>query len=169
MQITTLGTSGRWLYAVETFGKRLVRFEIVERARLGAPQVVVQFDPAFFPDGFAFDQEGGIWVTSLISNRVVRVSPDGTMTNAIADVNDAFVSDAVEAFSAGVMAADHLGPIPGVRLQHVTSIAFGGNGGRTAYLGSLHGNCVYTFTADVPGVPVPYADSASSWILGRRK
>lgn len=26
----------------------------------------------FFPEGFAFDEEGGLWVTSLVSHRLVR-------------------------------------------------------------------------------------------------
>lgn len=155
--------SGRWLYVVETFGQRLVRFAITRGSRLGTPELVVQFDPTFFPDGFAFDQEGGIWVTSLISNRVARVNPNLSVTTVVEDVNETFVSNAVAAFQAGSMDAQHLGPIPGTRLQHVTSIAFGGDGRRTAYLGSLHGTCAYTFTVDIPGVAVPFADSPPAW------
>jgi sugar lactone lactonase YvrE len=157
--------SGHWLYVVETFGQRLVRFEILSGSRLGSPQLVVQFDSTFFPDGFAFDQEGAIWVTSLIGNRVVRVNPDGSVTDVIEEVNEAFVANAVASFAAGFMDVRHLGPIPGVRLQHITSIAFGGDDGRTAYLGSLHGTCAYSFRVDVPGVSVPFAGAAKTWPL----
>jgi hypothetical protein len=80
-------------------------------------------------------------------------------------VNEAFVANALASFAAGFMDVRHLGPIPGVRLQHITSIAFGGDDGRTAYLGSLHGTCAYSFRVDVPGVSVPFAGAAKTWPL----
>jgi hypothetical protein len=49
------------------------------------------------------------------------------------------------------MATVHLGPIPGTRFQHLTSITFGGADRRTAYLGSLHADCIYEFPAPVAG------------------
>lgn len=67
---------------------------------------------------------------------------------------DADHVDTVErAFVSGRMRAEHLGPIPRTRLQHLTSIAFGGPDRRTACLGSLHGACVYRFRTAVAGVP----------------
>jgi len=154
-----LDPSGRFLYVVETFGRRLIRYPIDANGTLGPRATVVQFECGFFPDGFAFDVEGGIWVTSLISNRVVRVRTDGGIETIVAETNDAFV-DAVEtAFAAGIMASDHLGRIPGTRLQHVTSLSFGGHDRRTVFLGSLHGECLYRFRSHIPGVPAPFSDT----------
>jgi sugar lactone lactonase YvrE len=151
--------SGRFLYVVETFGRRLIRYPIDADRTLGPRATVVQFGYGFFPDGFAFDVEGGIWVTSLISNSVVRVRSDGRIETIVAEVNDAFV-DAVEtAFAAGLMASDHLGRIPGTRLQHVTSLSFGDHDRRTVFLGSLHGECIYRFRSHIPGVPAPFSDT----------
>lgn len=107
---------------METFGRRLVRLPVDAAGTLGARETVFQFEYGFFPDGFAFDVEGGLWVTRLVSNRVVRVRADGEIETIVAEVNDAFV-DAVEAaFAAGMMASEHLGRIPGTTLQHVTSL-----------------------------------------------
>jgi len=151
--------SGQFLYVVETFGRRLIRYPVDTDGTLGARETVVQFEYGFFPDGFAFDVEGGIWVTSLVSNRVVRLRADGEIETIVAEVNDAFV-DAVEtAFAAGIMASEHLGRIPGTTLQHVTSLSFGDHDRRTLFLGSLHGECTHRFRSPVPGVPAPFSDT----------
>jgi sugar lactone lactonase YvrE len=144
--------SGRWLYAAETYGRRVVRFPLRSDGTLGARETVFEGGRGFFPDGFAFDEEGAIWVTSLVSNRLLRLvghRADTVLEDANGDVIDA----AERAFAASLMRAEHLGPIPGTRLQQVTSIAFGGADLRTAYLGSLHGTSVYRFRAPVAGVP----------------
>ena len=151
--------SGQWLYVVETFGRRLTRFPIASSGDLKSPERALTFGHGFWPDGFTFDQEGGIWATSLISNRLVRFDGDGVYT-IVEEANTDHV-DAVEAaFAAGEMHAAHLGPIPGTRLQHVTSIAFGGPDLRTAFIGCLHTDCIFRFRADVAGVAPPHWDFA---------
>jgi sugar lactone lactonase YvrE len=111
----------------------------------------------FFPDGFAFDEEGGLWVTSLVSNRLVRFHNDRLET-ILEDVNPDFVERVEHAFASRSMAAEHLGRIPGTFLQQVTSLAFGGADRRTVYLGSLHASCLYRFRASVSGAVVPHWD-----------
>lgn len=136
--------SGDWLYAVETFGRRLVRFPIASHGRLGARETVVTVGHGCFPDGFAFDEDGRIWMTSLISNRLLLFANE-TVRTILEDVNAAFVEAAEEAFLSGTMRAEHLGPIPGIKLQQLTSVGFGGPDGRTVFLGTLHGESVYWF------------------------
>lgn len=157
-----LDPSGQCLYAIETFGRRLIRYAVGADGGLGTRETVVQFEYGFFPDGFAFDVDGGIWVTSLVSNRVVRVDAERKIETIVADVNDPFVEAVEAAFAAGVMGREHLGAIPGTTLQHVTSVSFGDHDRRTVYLGSLHGECIYRFRSPVPGVPAPFSDTAPS-------
>jgi sugar lactone lactonase YvrE len=142
--------SGAWLYVVETFGKRLVRFRLADDGGLSAREMVVTLGHGCFPDGFTFDAAGGIWITSLVSNRLMRIY-GGTVETVLEDVNDDFVDAAERAFAAGEMRQDHLGVIPGTTLQQLTSVAFGGPDGRTVFLGSLHARCVYRFRATVAG------------------
>jgi sugar lactone lactonase YvrE len=144
--------SGRWLYVVETYGRRLLRFPLQADGSLGVRETVVSFGHGSFPDGFAFDEHGGIWVTSLVSNRLLRVHGD-TIEVLVEDLDPAFVDAAEAAFAGGTMSAQHLGPIAGTRLQQVTSIAFGGPDRRTGYLGSLHSSCLYRFESPVTGAP----------------
>ena len=74
---------------------------------------MIQLGYGFLPDGFAFDVEGGIWMTSLVSNRVIRLRPDGGMETVVEEYNDEFVDVVEAAFAGGTMAAGHLGRIPG--------------------------------------------------------
>jgi sugar lactone lactonase YvrE len=141
---------GRWLYAVETFGRRLTRFPIDARGTLGPPEVVLTLGHGCWPDGFAFDAERGVWVTSLISNRLLRFDGD-TLHTILEEANTAHIDAVEEAFAQGQMRAEHLGPIPGTRLQHVTSIAFGGSDLRTAYVGCLHTESVFRFRSQIAG------------------
>ena len=147
--------SRRFVYVIETFGRRLVRFPI-RKSGLGTRELVVQLGYGQLPDGFAFDREGGIWITCLCSNQVLRLTGDGELTTMIAETNQAFVDEVEKAYLGGRMDRHHLGPIPETRFQHLTSIGFGGPDCRTGYLGSLHADCIYRFKSPVAGVPQPY-------------
>ena len=140
--------SGTWLYAVETFGRRLIRFPLARDGTLGLRETIVTLGHGCFPDGFAFDDEGGIWIASLVSNRLLRLH-NGTIETVLEDVNLDYMDAVERAFGAGEMGRDHLGPIPGTTLQQLTSVAFGGPDGHMVFLGSLHGRCVYWFRASV--------------------
>jgi sugar lactone lactonase YvrE len=113
-----------------------------QRGDLGRAEIVLSFGTGIFPDGFEFDDSGGIWITSLISNRLLRFA-DGRLETMVEDVNEGYVAEVERAFAAGAMAAQHLGPIPGTTLQHVTSLTFAGADRRTVCLGTLHGTCLY--------------------------
>jgi SMP-30/Gluconolactonase/LRE-like region len=135
--------SGTWLYVVETFGRRLSRFRIAANGDLSASQVVVRLGHGCFPDGFAFDRTRRIWITSLVSNRLLRFDENvNELTTMLEDVNLEYVAAVERAFVNGAMRTEHLGPIPATRLQQLTSVAFGADG-TDLYLGSLHADCVY--------------------------
>jgi sugar lactone lactonase YvrE len=116
----------------------------------------------FFPDGFAFDEEGGLWATSLVSNRLLRYHRD-QIEVVLEDVNEDFVERAEQAYASRTMAAAHLGKIPGTLIQQLTSVAFGGADRRTVYLGTLHGSCVYRFRSEVAGAVT------RQWAMGARQ
>lgn len=142
--------SGQWLYVIETFGRRLVRFRIAEDGSLSGRETVVALGHGAFPDGFAFDTRGGIWITSLVSNRLWRVHAS-VIETVLEDVNEEYVAAVERAFAGAEMGPDHLGLIPGTTLQHLTSVAFGGSDGRLVFLGTLHGRSVYRFRTRMAG------------------
>lgn len=144
---------GKWLYVNETFGRRLTRFRIGPDGSLSGRETVTTFGHGTFPDGLTFDAEGGIWITSIVSNRVIRVMADGSQTLMLEDCDPAHLDWVEQAFLAGEMGRPHLDRAAGQVLKNISSLAFGGPDRRTAYLGCLLGDRIASFQSPVPGHP----------------
>ncbi len=142
---------GQWLYVNETFARRLTRFRIGHDGALSGREVVTTFGHGTYPDGLTFDAEGGIWITSIVSNRVIRVLPDGSQELMLEDCDPAHVDRVEQAFLAGEMGRPHLDKASGRILKNISSLAFGGPGLRTAYLGCLLDDRLPCFQAPVAG------------------
>ena len=95
-------------------------------ALLGDPQVGRRWGMA---DGCAFDAEGNLWVTLVLANMIVAVTPEG---HAIVVVED----------------------IEGKLLNSPTSIAWGGADMRDVYIGSIATPYVLKGRSSVPGMPM---------------
>ncbi|WP_167374080.1 SMP-30/gluconolactonase/LRE family protein [Mycobacterium paraffinicum] len=93
---------------------------------LGDPEVGKRWGMA---DGCAFDAEGNLWVTLVLANRIVAISPDGRATTVIEDPEGALLN----------------GP---------TSIAWGGHDMRDIYIGSITVPYVLKGRSSVPGLPL---------------
>ena len=148
-----LSADGAWLYVNETFGRRLTRFRVGAGGALGARETVATFGAGTYPDGLAFDAEGGIWITSIVSNRVLRVAPDGSQSDRPRGRRSRAVAWCEAAYRAGTLGRAHLDRAAGSLLRNVSSLAFGGPDLRTAYLGSLQGDSIACFRAPVAGQP----------------
>ena len=101
----------------------------------------------------AFDVEGHLWIVSIISNRVLRVAPDGAVTTVLEDLDAAHVAWVEAAYLAGELGRPHLDGVKSARLRNISSIAFGGPALRTAYLGCLLDQRLPTFDVPVAGQP----------------
>ncbi len=144
---------GKHLYVNETFARRLLRFPIRADGELGRPTIVTEFGAGTFPDGLTFDAEGGVWITSIVSNRVIHVAPSGASTIVLEDVAPHHLAQVEAAYVAGTMGREHLDHAGGRLLRNISSLAFGGPDLRTAYLGCLLGDSIATFRAPVAGHP----------------
>ena len=143
------------LWVNETFARRLTAFDVTEDG-LANRRTVAEFGPGTFPDGLAETADGSLLVVSIVSNRVLRVWPDGEIETWIEDSDPAHL-DAVEAaFHEGRMGRPHLDVARSERLRNVSSIAFGGPDLKTAHLGCLLGDGIATFEAPVAGRPLPH-------------
>jgi sugar lactone lactonase YvrE len=151
-----LSGDGAYLYVVETFARRLVRFQIEADGSLTAKRTLIEFGAGTFPDGLALDETGGIWIASIVSNRVLRLDPDGTLATIFEDSDPAHVAAVEAAFEAGTMGRPHLDRAAGRRLANISSLAFGGPERRTAYLGCLLGDRIHAFEAPFRGVVPPH-------------
>jgi SMP-30/Gluconolactonase/LRE-like region len=145
--------TGLWLYVNETFTRRLSRFAIREDGSLGTKEVVTEFGAGTFPDGLVFDAEGCAWIVSIVSNRVIRVMPDGAQHVFLQDADEAHLAWVEAAYQASDMGRPHLDQVKSQRLKNISSIAFGGPDLRTGYLGCLLGDHVTTLKMPVAGHP----------------
>jgi sugar lactone lactonase YvrE len=144
--------SGHWLYVNETFGRRLSRFALHADGSLGPKQVVTEFGPGTFPDGLAFDVDGHAWVVSIVSNRLIRVAPDGTTDVWLEDADAQHLAQVEAAFEAGTMGRPELDGIKSRCLRNISSIAFCGPDRRHAVLGCLLGDRVAKLEMPTPGL-----------------
>jgi sugar lactone lactonase YvrE len=147
--------SGRWLYVNETFGKRTSRFALFDN-RLGKRETVAEFAHGVFPDGLDFDAEGGLWITSVYSNRLIRVASDGQQQTLVEDNDPDFVEEIEQAFAQGELAGRGNPQVPATRIRNLSSSAFGGPDLRTLYLGCLQGSHVYRMPSPVAGAKPPH-------------
>ena len=150
--------AGEWVYVNETFGRRLSRLRIHSDGTLGAKEVVVQFGHGTYPDGLTFDSEGAIWITSVISNRIIRVKPGEEPQVLLEDSDPEHVQSVEDDFLAGRFGPSHFSSSSGRYLTNVSSLAFGGPDLRTVYIGSLGGTTIASFRSPVAGHPPVHWD-----------
>ena len=129
--------SGRFLYVNETMARRLSRFPIRDGGSLGPRATVAEFGAGTFPDGFEFDAEGGIWIASVVSNRLLRIAPDGSQTVVLEDSDPEVVAAVERKYQESGLARADIDAGRDRTLANLASVAFGGPDLRTVYLGSL--------------------------------
>lgn len=144
---------GRYLYVNETFARRLSRFRIEPAGRLSKRETITEFGEGVFPDGLTYDQEGRVWITSIVSNRVIRIDPSGKQEVMIEDSDSEFVQWVEEAFQRNELGRPHLDSIKSNVLKNISSLAFGGANLDTAWIGCLLGQSIYEVQLPVRGVP----------------
>lgn len=161
-----LSADERVLWVNETFARRLTAFDITDEG-LTNRRTVAQFGYGTFPDGLTETEDGSIIVTSIVSNRLLRVYPDGRIETLIEDVDPDHLKFVEQAFQEGRMNPEHLGTMRSKRLANISNIAFGGDDGRTAYLGCLLGERLSAFRSSIAGRRLPHWDVDISPLLSR--
>jgi sugar lactone lactonase YvrE len=141
----------RHLLVNETFARRLTRFDVAPDGVLSNRATVATFGAGTFPDGVVLDEEGCAWVTSIVSNRVIRVSPDGSQRLILEDAAADHLAWVEEAFQASAMGRPHLDGVKSRMLRNVSSLAFGGPDLATAFLGCLLDERIPVFDVPVKG------------------
>lgn len=156
-----LHPSGCWIYANETFARRTSRFELAADGSLGPRETVAEFGPGTFPDGLAFDEEASAWIVSIVSNRLIRIAPDGTQRLWLEDADAAHLAAVEQAYEAGTMGRPDLDQLPSPVLRNISSLVFAGPERRQGVLGCLLGDRLATLPMPAPGVaPVHWHVSA---------
>ena len=147
-----LSSDEKTAYLVETFGRRITRFRVEEGARLSQREVFASFGHGTFADGAAFDVDGYLWVASIISNRLIRIAPDGSQEVVLEESDKTHVDMIEEKLASGAIAREDVQRTPTKVLKNIASVTFGGPDLRTVYLGSLGGDTLATFRSPVAGM-----------------
>lgn len=142
---------GEHLFVNETFARRTSCFPIQRDGSLGSRKTIASYGAGTFPDGLVLDADGGMWVTSIISNRIIRIDVDGHQEFVLEDANAEHLNWVEDAFQRGALGRPHLDRITSRVLRNITSVAFGGPDLRTAYLGCLLGDAIASFRSPYPG------------------
>jgi gluconolactonase len=145
-----------FLYIVETTGGCVTRMRCDEKGNLSGREV---FGPSklgkgAWPDGIAFDSYGNLWGTTVYSDKLFVLTPEGDCRYLL-DEGDPQKVDALEqAFFRNNVTEDVLFATGQGIAPWMASVTFGGPDLGTIYIGSLKGKRIPYFKAPVPGLPM---------------
>ena len=151
-----LDAEERYAYVAETMKSRILRYRVQPDGSLTDQEV---FGPdrlgiGGFVDGFTFDADSNIWVTTVLRNGVGIITPDGDYHVVFEDARADMLDNFEEKLAAGTAKITDMILASGPTLQLITSITFGGPDLHTAYIGSLGMNRLPTFQSPVAGRPM---------------
>ncbi|MDO7410077.1 SMP-30/gluconolactonase/LRE family protein [Acinetobacter baumannii] len=140
-----------WLYVVESNARHITRFRVGDAATLSDREVYGPEELEGFPDGFAFDVYGNLWVTLVMMDKLIAITPEGEVITILDDSNpqaNALLNQhyRTKTLTPEIMQASH-----GKLAPWMASITFGGEDLKTVYLGSLQGTRVPSFRSPVAG------------------
>lgn len=138
----------RHLYVCETTGCDVLRYPVAEDGTLGAPErhgpklgytnlevqdrrplTLEDRSRLGLTDGCGFDAEGNLWVTLVLANKVVAITPAGEVVTVLSDPE-------------------------GRLMRNPTNVSWGGADLRDLYVGSVSTDYVLHARSPVPGLPL---------------
>ncbi len=147
----------KYLYVAETMASKISRFPVNADGSLGQKET---FGPeslgeGCFVDGFCFDSEGNVWVTTVLRNGLMIIDAQTQQAHTVfEDVNEVALTEAAGALATKNLTPEQMFACGGETLQLITSVNFGGDDLKTVYMGSLAMNKLVTFRSPVAGMPM---------------
>ncbi len=151
-----LDANEEWLYVAETNGRRISRLRVHADGRLSDREIYGPADLGGFPDGFAIDGHGNLWITLVLTERLVALTPEGDLLTLLDDGNPQALAVYEQHYQAGTTTPELMAACRGRLAPMMASIAFGGADLCTVYLGSLAGTTLPTFRSPVAGLPLSH-------------
>jgi sugar lactone lactonase YvrE len=152
-----LDANEEWLYIVESTGPHISRMRLVESARgVGLAQREV-FGPSHLggpPDGFAFDAAGNLWITLVMVDRLIALTPRGDVLPLLDDGQPQASATLMRKMDEGTATPEDMLAARGTLAPWMASVTFGGADLKTVYLGSLMGTTIPSFRSPVAGLPM---------------
>ena len=149
-----LDANEEWLYVVESNARRISRLRIQEDGSLTGREIYGPTTLEGFPDGFAFDAHGNLWVTLVMTDKLIAITPEGEVLTLLDDSNPEAVHRLNKHYQARTLTPEIMGACAGPLAPWMASLTFGGPDLRTVYLGSLRGTTLPSFRSPVAGLPL---------------
>ncbi|MFN3401079.1 MAG: SMP-30/gluconolactonase/LRE family protein, partial [Ferrovibrio sp.] len=151
-----LDAKEEYLYAVETCGRRITRFRVGDDGSLSQREIFgpTDFGPAGFPDGCAFDAYGNLWVTLVMAEKLIALTPDGEMLTLYDDGKPEKIAALEAGYQSGKPTPEQMMETRSSVTPWIASVTFGGPDLRNAYLGTLFGTNIPWFRSPVAGLPM---------------
>jgi sugar lactone lactonase YvrE len=147
-----------WLYVVESNARHISRLRVNPDGSLTDREIYGPSDLGGIPDGMAFDAFGNLWVTLVMYDRLIAITPAREVL-LLLDDGGAENAAAIDAqFAAGTFAPNTMPDAGGRLAPWMASLTFGGPDLCTVYIGSLKGTTLPCFRSPVPGLPMVHWD-----------
>jgi gluconolactonase len=158
-----LDANEEWMYVVESNGRRISRLRVQPDGSLGEREVYGPSKLEGFPDGFAFDAYGNLWVTLVMTDKLIAITPEGEVLTLLDDSNPEATRRLNDHYEARTLTPEIMGAAAGTLAPWMASLTFGGPDLHTVYLGSLCGTTLPSFRSPVAGLPLVH------WYEGDRR
>ncbi|WP_436644492.1 SMP-30/gluconolactonase/LRE family protein [Microbaculum sp. FT89] len=142
---------GGWLYISETFGQKVSRIRLDEAGVHGEAETFASLPRGAFVDGIELDSEDALLCACIVSNELIRVTPDGSWSIVARERDEDWVDEVEAALDAGTMGRRHFDTAPTSVLQNIASIAFAGERFDKIICGNLLGDCLPVLSIGVSG------------------
>ncbi len=151
-----LDAKEEYLYAVETCGRCIARFKVKPDGSLGPRETYgpEDFGAGGFPDGCTFDAYGNLWVTLIMAERLIAITPEREVLTLFDDGKPEAIAALEAAYQAGRAGPAEMMATRSPITPWMASITFGGPDLRTAYIGTLFGDTIPYFHSPVAGLPM---------------
>jgi sugar lactone lactonase YvrE len=147
-----LDADEQWLYVAETNARRISRLRVQPDGSLTDREVYGPADLGGFPDGFAIDSVGNLWITLVLTERLIALTPEGEVLTLLDEGRPEALAVYERHYQAGTTTPELMASCKGTLAPMMASIAFGGPDLKTVYLGSLAGTTLPTFRSPVAGL-----------------
>jgi gluconolactonase len=149
-----------WLYVVESNARHISRLRVQPDGSLTDREIFGPADLGGIPDGFAFDAYGNLWVTLVMYDRLIAITPEGEVLTLFDDGVAEQVAELDRNYYARTMNPELMLKCGGTVARWMASVTFGGPDLRTVYLGSLMGDTIPYFRSPVAGLPMVHWNEA---------
>lgn len=151
-----LDANEEWLYVVESNARRISRLRVADDGSLYGREVYGPAQLEGFPDGFAFDAAGNLWVTLIMTDKLIAITPEGEVLTLLDDSNLEATAILNRHYADKTLTPEMMLAARGTLAPWMASLTFGGPDLRTVYLGSLLGTTIPCFRAPVAGLPLAH-------------